>query len=56
LKSSIVGKISAERLQEKEEIIKKMSNESKKLKREFTLAQVANIDLEKKECPEAVPR
>jgi predicted nucleic acid-binding Zn-ribbon protein len=48
LKSSIVGKISAERLQEKEEIIKKISSESKKLKCEFNLAQVANIDLEKK--------
>jgi predicted nucleic acid-binding Zn-ribbon protein len=48
LKSSIVKKISSERLQEKEEVIKKMSSESKKLKREFNLAQVANIDLEKK--------
>jgi hypothetical protein len=48
LKTSIVGKITAECLQEKEEVIKKMSTESKKLKPEFNLAQVANIDLEKK--------
>jgi predicted nucleic acid-binding Zn-ribbon protein len=47
-KTSIVGKITVERLQDKEEVIKKMSSESKKLYREFNLAQVANIDLEKK--------
>jgi predicted nucleic acid-binding Zn-ribbon protein len=28
--------------------MKKMSSESKKLKREFNLAQLANIDMEKK--------
>jgi hypothetical protein len=61
LKSSIVGKIYAERLQEEKEIIKKMTSESKKLKREFNLAQVANIDLEKKvvnlaDAPEEMPR
>jgi predicted transcriptional regulator len=33
---------------EQEEAIKEMSRESKKLKREFNLAQVANLDLEKK--------
>jgi Rad3-related DNA helicase len=33
---------------EQEEALKKMSRESKKLKREFNLAQVANLDLEKK--------
>jgi DNA repair exonuclease SbcCD ATPase subunit len=48
LKASIVGKITTERLQEKDEVIKKLSSESKKLKCEFNLAQVANIDLEKK--------
>jgi hypothetical protein len=61
LKSSIVEKISAKHLQEKDEIIKKMTSESKKLKREFNLAQVANIDLEKKvadlaDAPEEMPR
>jgi vacuolar-type H+-ATPase subunit I/STV1 len=48
LKTSIVGKITIERLQEKEEVMKKMSSQSKKLKREFNLTRVANIDLEKK--------
>jgi predicted nucleic acid-binding Zn-ribbon protein len=33
---------------EQEEALKKMSRESKKLKREFNLAQVVNLDLEKK--------
>jgi predicted nucleic acid-binding Zn-ribbon protein len=33
---------------EQEEALKKMSRESKKLKHEFNLAQVANLDLEKK--------
>jgi predicted nucleic acid-binding Zn-ribbon protein len=33
---------------EQEEALKKMFRESKKLKREFNLAQVANLDLEKK--------
>jgi hypothetical protein len=33
---------------EREEALKKMSRESKKLKREFNLAQVANLDLGKK--------
>jgi hypothetical protein len=48
LKTSILERVTADRLQEKDEAIKKMSSESKKLKREFNLAQVANIDLEKK--------
>jgi hypothetical protein len=47
-KTLILGKVTAERLQEREENIKKMSSESKKLKREFNLAQLANIDLENK--------
>jgi chromosome segregation ATPase len=46
-KASIVGKATAERLHEKDEVIKKLSSESKKLKREFNLAQVASIELEK---------
>jgi hypothetical protein len=33
---------------EQEEAIKKMSRESKKFKRNFDLAQAANLDLEKK--------
>jgi hypothetical protein len=33
---------------EQEEALKKTSRESKKLKRDFNLAQVANLDLEKK--------
>jgi hypothetical protein len=49
LKASIVGKITAERLQAKDEVIKRLSSESKKLKRDFNLAQVASIDLEKKD-------
>jgi hypothetical protein len=48
LKASIVGKITAERLQEKEDVTKILSRESKKLKRDFNLAQVASIDLEKR--------
>jgi chromosome segregation ATPase len=48
LKTSILEKVTAKRFQEKEEAIKKMSGESKKLKWEFNLAQLANIDLEKK--------
>jgi hypothetical protein len=38
LKASIVGNVIAEHLQEKDEVIKKLSSESKKLKREFNLA------------------
>jgi hypothetical protein len=48
LKASIFGKITPERLQEKDEVIKKLSSESKKLRRDFNLAQVASIDLEKR--------
>jgi septal ring factor EnvC (AmiA/AmiB activator) len=33
---------------EQEEALKKMSRESKKLKREINLAQVVNLDMEKK--------
>jgi seryl-tRNA synthetase len=48
LKASLLGKIASQRLVEQEEITKKLSKESKKLKRDFNLAQVANVDLEKK--------
>jgi chromosome segregation ATPase len=44
----ILGRVTSDRLVEQEEAPKKMSRESKKLKREFNLAQVANLDLEKK--------
>jgi chromosome segregation ATPase len=47
LKTSILRRVTVERLQEKEEAIQKMSSASKKLKREFDLAQAASIDLEK---------
>jgi chromosome segregation ATPase len=47
LKASIIRRVTTERLQEKDETIKKLSSESKKLRREFNLAQAASIDLEK---------
>jgi predicted nuclease with TOPRIM domain len=48
LKASLLGKIASQRLVEREEITKKLSKESMKLKRDFNLAQTANVDLEKK--------
>jgi chromosome segregation ATPase len=48
LKTSLLGKIASQRLVEQEEITKKLSEESKKLKHDFNLAQAANVDLEKK--------
>jgi hypothetical protein len=48
LKASLLGKIASRRLVEQEEITKKLSEESKKLKCDFNLAQAANVDLEKK--------
>jgi hypothetical protein len=48
LKDSLLGKIASERLVEQEEATKKLSQESRKLKRDFNLAQVANLDLEMK--------
>jgi hypothetical protein len=48
LKASLLGKIASERLVEQEEPTKKLSKESRKLKRDFDLAQAANLDLEKK--------
>jgi hypothetical protein len=47
LKSSIVGRIASGRLIEQEKATDKLSKESKKLKRNFDLAQAANLDLEK---------
>jgi hypothetical protein len=39
----ILRRVTSDRLVEQEEAIKKMSRESKKLKRDFNLAQVANL-------------
>jgi predicted nucleic acid-binding Zn-ribbon protein len=47
LKASMLGRIASERLIEQEKANEKLSQESKKLKRNFDLAQVANLDLEK---------
>jgi hypothetical protein len=44
----MLGKIAAERLIEQEKVNKQLSHESKDLKRNFTLAQAANLELEKK--------
>jgi hypothetical protein len=48
LKASLLGKIASQRLVEQEEINKKLTDESKKLQRDFNLSQSANVDLEKK--------
>jgi ribosome-binding ATPase YchF (GTP1/OBG family) len=58
LKASIVGRITSERLIEQEKATDKLSKESRKLKRNFDLAQAANLDLEKKvvELVEALKR
>jgi hypothetical protein len=48
LKASLLGKIASQRLVEQEEITKKLSEKSKKMKHDFNLAQSANVDLEKK--------
>jgi hypothetical protein len=58
LKASLLGKIASQCLVEQEEITKKLSEESKKLKHDFNLAQAANLDLEKKvvELVEALKR
>jgi DNA repair exonuclease SbcCD ATPase subunit len=42
------GKIASKRLVEQEEATKKLSEESRKLKRNFNMAQAAIVDLEKK--------
>jgi hypothetical protein len=44
----MLGKIAAERLIEQEKVNKLLSHESKEVKRNFSLAQAANLDLEKK--------
>jgi hypothetical protein len=48
LKSSMLGKVAAERLIDQEKLNKQLSQESKELKRNFALSQSANLDLEKK--------
>jgi hypothetical protein len=48
LKSSMLGKVAAERLIDQEKHNKQLYQESKELKRNFALAQSANLDLEKK--------
>jgi hypothetical protein len=48
LKSSLHRKIASERLVEQEKANKQLCQESKELRRNFDLAQAANLDLEKK--------
>jgi predicted nucleic acid-binding Zn-ribbon protein len=48
LKASLLRKIASQRLVEQEEINKKLSEESKKLNRDFSLSRATNVDLEKK--------
>jgi chromosome segregation ATPase len=48
LKASMLGRISSEHLIEQENATDKLFKEYKKLKRNFDLAQAANLDLEKK--------
>jgi hypothetical protein len=48
MKASLLGKVTSERLVELEEAAKKLSKESRKTKCDFNLAQVVNMDLEKK--------
>jgi hypothetical protein len=54
----MLGKIAAEWLIEQEKVNKQLSHESKEVKRNFALAQAANLDLEKKvaELAEALKR
>jgi hypothetical protein len=58
LKASLLEKIASQCLVEQEKINKKLSEESKKLKRDFNLSRAANVDLEKKvaELAEALKR
>jgi chromosome segregation ATPase len=48
VKASICGRIACERLVEQEKANEQLSQESKELRRNFKLAQAANLDLEKK--------
>jgi hypothetical protein len=44
----LIGRVAAERLVEQEKVNAQLSQESKEVKRNFTLAQSVNLDLEKK--------
>jgi chromosome segregation ATPase len=57
-KASIAGRIACECLTEQEKFAEELSKESRKLKRNFDLAQAANLDLEMKvaELAEALKR
>jgi hypothetical protein len=48
VKSSLIGRIAAERLVEQEKVNAQLCQESKEIKRNFAIAQSANLDLEKK--------
>jgi hypothetical protein len=48
VKSSLIGRIAAERLVEQEKVNAQLSQESKEIKSNFAIAQSANLDLEKK--------
>jgi predicted nucleic acid-binding Zn-ribbon protein len=48
VKSSLIGRIAAERLVEQEKVNAQLSQEFKKIKRNFAIAQSTNWDLEKK--------
>jgi predicted nucleic acid-binding Zn-ribbon protein len=54
----MLRKVAAERLIDQEKVNKQLSQEYKELKRNFTIAQAANLDLEKKvaELAEALKR
>jgi predicted metallo-beta-lactamase superfamily hydrolase len=54
----MLGKVATERLIDQEKANKRFSQESKELKRNFALAQSANLDLENKvvELAEALKR
>jgi hypothetical protein len=51
----MLGKVAVEWLVEQEKANKQLSQESKELKRSFTLAQSANIDLEKTVAKRRMP-
>jgi hypothetical protein len=48
MKASVLGNIASQHLVEQEEITKKFSKESNKLKCDFNLAQATNVNLQKK--------
>jgi predicted RNase H-like nuclease (RuvC/YqgF family) len=47
LKASIVGKVTTERLLEKEELVGKLNDESRQLKRDLNKSQASGLNLEK---------